>query len=265
MAKRFQLFFFVFSLATIARATEWRTLTDCHYLPNPANDGDSFHIQAGSKEYIFRLYFVDAPETEMSLPERVREQAKYFGLTVPQTLQVAKEALKFSREKLARPFVVRSCLEDARGRSRLLRYFAFIQVGDKDLAEELVANGLTRVYGAAFVPSGMNSTDAEWQKLRQLERKAKEEKIGGWGVSLARLTPRAERRDGADDFDAFFHSAKANFTPAPNSSPSVRIIRAPGAKLNVNQATIQELQTLPGIAPVLARSNHRGAPPQERR
>jgi hypothetical protein len=41
---------------------KWVALTNCRYLPNPANDGDSFHVAAGNKKYLFRLYFVDAEE-----------------------------------------------------------------------------------------------------------------------------------------------------------------------------------------------------------
>ena len=33
-------------------------------MENPANDGDSFHVRAKEKEFIFRLYFVDTPEVE---------------------------------------------------------------------------------------------------------------------------------------------------------------------------------------------------------
>ena len=53
-------------------------LKDCRLIPNPANDGDSFHVSAGEKEYLFRLYLVDAPETDEMTPRRLIEQAKYF-------------------------------------------------------------------------------------------------------------------------------------------------------------------------------------------
>lgn len=252
-SKQIAYLLLVFSLVEVARANEpWVTLKDGHYLPNPANDGDSFHIRAGGKEYIFRLYFVDAPETETSVPERVADQAKYFGLTVPQTLRLGKEAQKFSRERLAHPFVVRTCMEDARGRSRLPRYFAFIQTQSDDLAEELIVNGLARIYGAASTPSGMDCAAAEWQKLAELESKAKEEKVGGWGATLGRLGTRAHKRAGSDDFAAIFHKEKVEPAAAPPPVAPVGALPAPEAKLDINHATAEELQALPGIGELLA-------------
>ena len=68
-------------LAAPARAvTPWEKLDDCQLIANPANDGDSFHVRHRGQEYIFRLYYVDAAETENEFPERVAEQAAYFKL-----------------------------------------------------------------------------------------------------------------------------------------------------------------------------------------
>lgn len=237
-------------LAVPAQANgRWVTLQDCRYLPNPANDGDSFHVRAGGREYIFRLYFVDSPETDASLPERVAEQAKYFGVSPSQTLQIGLEAERFTRQQLARPFTVRTCKQDARGRSRLKRYFAFIQTDGADLGEQLVANGLARVYGAASEAPEMNTPEVEWRKLEQLERSAKQEKIGGWGVAASRLSIRAANQPTAssDSFDAFFHPKTALPAATSLSEGSVS-----GAKLNVNTATTEALQGIPGIGRVLA-------------
>ena len=41
------------------QSKDWIVLKDCRLIPNPANDGDSFHVSAGQKEYLFRLYLVD--------------------------------------------------------------------------------------------------------------------------------------------------------------------------------------------------------------
>ncbi len=242
--------FGVFTVVAVARAnSRWVTLADCRYLPNPANDGDSFHVRAGGKEYIFRLYFVDSPETDVSLPERVAEQAKYFAVTPPQTLQIGLEAERFTRQQLARPFTVRTCKQNARGRSRLRRYFAFVQTDTADLGEQLVANGLARVYGAASEAPDMNTPEIEWRKLEQLERKAKEQKIGGWGIGNGRLNTRAATQPttSADAFEAFFHPRTGRPAPTRLSQAS-----APGAKLNVNTATTEALQGIPGVGHVLA-------------
>ena len=253
LAQRLQILFLVFSLVAVARANErWVTLKDCRYLPNPANDGDSFHVRTAGKEYIFRLYFVDTPETDMSLPERVVEQAKYFGLTIVQNLQLSEEARRFTRQKLSQPFVVRTCLEDARGRSLLPRYFAFVETEGGDLAEELVANGLARLHGAASTPAGMNSAAAEWEKLRHIESKASEQKLGGWGASRGSWSMRAQTRASADSFEDFFHQKTAKPTPASPSSAVARALPGSAAKLDINRASAEELQSLPGIGAVLA-------------
>jgi len=183
---------FLVSCVAVARADEqWVTYKDCRYLPNTANDGDSFHVRAAGREYIFRLYFVDAPETDMSVPDRVAEQAKYFHATIQDALRIGIEAERFTRQKLSHPFTVRTCKQDARGRSRHPRYFALVQTDTGDLGEQLVANGLARVYGASSRPAGMSTPEGEWRKLKQLERKAKKQKIGGWGFGAGRLHLRA--------------------------------------------------------------------------
>ncbi len=243
-----RLLILFFSFAPLAHASgPWVTLKDCRYLPNEANDGDSFHVRSANKEYIFRLYFVDAPETDASIPARVREQAKYFHATVPQTLQVGKEAERFTRQQLVRPFTVRTCLQDARGRSRLPRYFAFVQLENADLGELLVANGLARVFGAASDPPEMNTPEVERHKLEQLEQKAKEQKIGAWGVGTGRLNTRAATQPGTsrDYFEAFFH-ARAGGAPTASRASL-------GTKLNVNTASIEALQDIPGVGLVLAK------------
>ena len=55
---------------------DWIVLENCRLIVNPANDGDSFHVSVGEKEYIFRLYLVDAPETDEMNPGRLVEQGK---------------------------------------------------------------------------------------------------------------------------------------------------------------------------------------------
>ena len=52
------------ALVCIARADEWETIRGCRLIENESNDGDSFHVEADGEEKIFRLYFVDTPESE---------------------------------------------------------------------------------------------------------------------------------------------------------------------------------------------------------
>jgi hypothetical protein len=44
---------------------EWITLENCQFLPDKYHDADSFHVRWQKEEYTFRLYFVDAPETDL--------------------------------------------------------------------------------------------------------------------------------------------------------------------------------------------------------
>src|SRR5438034_4791105 len=161
---------------------DWIVLENCRLIPNPANDGDSFHVGAGTKEYILRLYLVDAPETDEMTPGRLVEQAKYFGIGVPQTIEVGQAAKEFTREKLSQPFIAFTHMSDALGQSRLERFYAFVEARGGDLGEQLVRNGLARIYGFKAVPPGLQNSRQEIQKLQQLENEAKHEKIGGWGI-----------------------------------------------------------------------------------
>ncbi|HEX3817605.1 MAG TPA: helix-hairpin-helix domain-containing protein [Chthoniobacterales bacterium] len=253
-----------FSLGANARAEEhWVTYRNCRLLANPSNDGDSFHVRAAGQEYIFRLYFVDAPETDAGLPERVADQAKYFRITAHQAVQVGLEAERFTREKLSQPFSVETCRQDALGRSHLPRYYAFVEIGNDDLAEDLVRNGLARVFGAKTHAPDRPSPDAERRKLQQLERDAKSEKIGAWGASAGRLKVRAALSKGctdADAFEAFFHPKTPTPSPVVSPVPGTSAPASVNAKLDINSASDDELESLPGVGPVLAAKIIAGRP-----
>src|SRR3989442_1311839 len=72
---------------TWAAEKEWVTLTDCQYVDSRDNDGDSFRVHCGEKEFRARLYFVDAPETTLTYAERTREQSLHFGITLDETMK----------------------------------------------------------------------------------------------------------------------------------------------------------------------------------
>jgi endonuclease YncB( thermonuclease family) len=184
------------------QSRDWIVLKDCRLIPNPANDGDSFHISAGEKEYLFRLYLVDAPETDEMTPRRLIEQAKYFNITVPQAIEIGRAAKDFTREKLSQPFTVFTHMSDAMGQSRLERFYAFVETREGDLGEQLVRNGLARLYGFKAAPPGLRSSRIELEKLQRLEDEAKREKIGAWGVDAGRLKAHAETPSAFSSFVA---------------------------------------------------------------
>ena len=159
MARVFPLAAVILACAAVSLPAKgpWFVLKNCRLLTHDSNDADSFHVQAGNREYIFRLYFVDAPETDASFPDRVAEQANYFGLTRTQTLQLGDYSRRFSKEKLLQgPFTVRTCMQGALGRSNKERFYAFIETTEGDLGELLVANGMARVHGTAATPVGLS-------------------------------------------------------------------------------------------------------------
>ena len=172
----------------VGRDGDWTVLENARLLKRSGNDGDSFHVQHDGKEYIFRLYYVDAPETNLSFPDRVREQADYFELTGEDMLRLGKEGARFTERILSSgSFTVVTRWEDARGNSRLPRHYAFIVTDQGDLDEILMAEGLVRLYG---MRADSSAGSRKLQVLKNLEQKAKRERMGAWGVaSQARAAP----------------------------------------------------------------------------
>jgi len=158
---------------------EWVKLEKVSHRPNPSNDGDSFHASANGKDYYFRLYFVDCPETQTRLEDRILEQAQVFGIAPKNVLKMGKEAEKFTKDRLKKPFTVWTEWMDAQGDSGMQRYFAFVTDSEgNDLGQNLVGNGLARVYGAqADHPEGPNRM-AQWSILDQNLKRAKAQKLG---------------------------------------------------------------------------------------
>jgi len=251
---------------------DWIVLKNCRLISNPANDGDSFHASAGAREYIFRLYMVDAPETDEMNPARLVEQAKYFAITVPQAIEVGLAAKEFTRAKLSEPFTVFTRMSDAMGRSKLERFYAFVQTKDGDLGEELVRNGLARNYGFKAVPPGLRNSRPELEKLQQFEDEAKQEKIGGWGVDAGRLNVHAQKapfsvfvaekmaRSQASPWVNSFsrNSAVPGFRPSSTTVGPVDVKKSHAkekielGRIDINTATEKELKMIPGVGSVMA-------------
>ena len=252
---------------------DWIVLNNCRLITNPANDGDSFHVSVGPNEYLFRLYFVDAPETDEMTPRRLVDQAKYFAITVPQAIEVGRAAKEFTRQKLSGSFTVFTHMSDAMGQSRLERFYAFVQTSEGDLGEQLARNGLARNYGFKAVPPGVKNSRLEIQKLQQFEDEARQEKIGGWGINVGRLNTRAPSPIAFSVFASeqkpqppATRPAHSTVPASPKPTPSTPIpattpagpnkshakAKTPLGRVDINTATEKELTTVPGIGHVMA-------------
>ena len=104
-----------------ALAGELEKFDGVRLVANPSNDGDSFVVQAGNKQLHLRLYFADCPESVATTDadaKRVREQARYFGITdAKKIFEFGHAATVFTTNVLARPFTVYTAFASAMGRS----------------------------------------------------------------------------------------------------------------------------------------------------
>lgn len=214
--------------------SKWEVLSGCQLVTNQVVDGDSFHVMHKGREYIFRLYFVDAPESDPSLKDRIKEQAAYFGISTNDIPHAGLLASRFTREKLTgRDITVRTRWQNAMGRSSLARYYVEVLINGTNLAEQLVANGYARIYGPrANLPDGPRST-IFINRLRNLELAAREKQLGVWDQSAFPL-----------ETDSVVAQVATN-NPATGALPTAEL-------MDVNWATFEELQKLPGIGPKLA-------------
>jgi endonuclease YncB( thermonuclease family) len=179
------------ALAAPARAAvsnktpaKWLTFPNCRFMPEETRDGDSFHVMTSDqRQFIFCLYFVDAPESDTSVKDRVREQAEYFGVSEDEVLQAGQQAKKVTAEWLKQPFTVTTRWQNASGRSRLPRYYAQIEATGRDLGELLVSYGWGRAKGTvAILPDGKPAKE-HMAKLQKLESEAKAKRLGLWAKS----------------------------------------------------------------------------------
>lgn len=261
---------------------EWVELDGCRLVNNSANDGDSFHVMHGGREYVFRLYFVDAPETSELIPSRVGEQAEAFRVAREKVLKAGKRAGVFTSKNLNGKFRVTTRWEDARGMTAGGRHYAFVETDDgEDLGELLLAAGWARSYGMKAATK--TSTAAQLQeRYDRLEKKARRARVGIWGggagsVDLEEPEVAESEKSGMEEdglssvmgsvMDEAMASAAlagetgANKDDAPpdgvDSPPPSGKLEAEtksetkssdkDSKIDINTATKEELTALPGI------------------
>ena len=177
------LFAVVGQPASAGDRKEWVKLTDCHYVEGKDNDGDSFRVHAADKEFTARLYYVDAPETNLRQGERTRDQSIHFGITLDETMKAGEKAKQRAKELLQKPFLIWTRWATAGGRGRESRYYVIVETDGKNLGEILVTEGLARTKGVApNLPSGEKAKDY-MERLDGLESAAHEKHLGAWKTS----------------------------------------------------------------------------------
>jgi endonuclease YncB( thermonuclease family) len=163
----------------VQASSEWVTMSDCRLVPSDGNDGDSFYFLSGGEEYIARLYFVDCAEKDDQVPDRIVQQMEAFGVSEDEVYQYGHEAKKFTERVLAGPFTVVTRFQDARGRSKLPRHYAFVfpNGSRKDLGSLLTEAGLARSFGQ----TAKNDLRLDRAHYDRLEAKAQSEGMGIFG------------------------------------------------------------------------------------
>ena len=169
----FSVLFLSCCMATSLLAAELETIENASLVEAGLNDGDSFKVKADGKELHLRLYYVDCLETAYGSKtdwDRATTQQHHFGLEDLDTVvRFGKQAAKYVKRVLSRPFTIHTSYAQALGRSATGRYYAFIETHDgRDLGHLLVEQGLARIHGVRrTAPDGTPSKFVN-QELRNV-------------------------------------------------------------------------------------------------
>jgi competence ComEA-like helix-hairpin-helix protein len=236
----------------LIRAADLQRFTGVRLVDNPSNDADSFVVQAAERRFHVRLYFVDAPESTATTDadaKRVREQARYFGITdARKVFDWGREAKTFMQKTLDEPFSVYTSFASALGRSKGGRVYAFVTTANgRDFGELLIENGLGRAHGTKREGPNGESAEHIQRRLQDLEAEAMLKRRGIWTMTepgvIAKL--RAEQRAEDQELKDLVKSARKHPEPA---------------SVDLNSSTTQELQSISGIGPILAAKIIAGRP-----
>jgi endonuclease YncB( thermonuclease family) len=224
---------------------------DCTLVPTDWADGDSFRVKtATGEELTIRLYGVDCLETpplDETDSRRLRAQRRYFGITeaaptptesIALATGFGAQAAKFTAQRLQLPFTVHTRMQKALGDGKHERFFAFLETADKkDLATELVREGLARAYGVSSEGPDGRSRERYKEILADIELQAAKRGKGIWAATdWDKLPAERDIQRLEDEEDQI---AQGGALP-------------PNFRLNPNTAARDDLDLLPGIGEVLA-------------
>jgi len=228
------------------------TISGCTFIPTEWADGDSFQIKVPDGDLMtVRLYAADCMELHINDDtdaRRLRSQRRYFGITeakstVEESIELAKDfgrkAAEFTARALSRPFTIHTRMHKAPGDGKYLRYYAFVETAEgKDLATELIRNGLARSYGVSADGRNELSRERYREILSDTELQAAKREKGIWAFTNWDNLPTERDIQRIEDEESQIAQGDS---PLPD-----------GFRLNPNDATQDELDVLPGIGPKTA-------------
>ncbi len=243
-------FVLIFLFSAVCFAGELEKFSNVRLVDEAYHDGDSFRVNISNRNVTVRLYFVDCPETSVSHntdARRVRAQKRYFGLnSARETILYGRLASEFTSQQLEKPFTLYTSFAAAMGRSSGGRYYGFIEThAGEDLGELLVANGYARAYGVSRSDwRGKNHKEVA-STLNDMESFAMLGRKGIWRSADADklVSMRAQERSESLELSLICDA-----------------LNAPAENLDINSASLAELETLPGIGAITAKRIIAGRP-----
>jgi len=169
--------------------SEFKVYPRAKFVESRTNEADSLRIKVSDSEdeHVFVLYFVDAVDASWTHPQRVQEQARYFGVSGERVVIEGQRAMQYVAQLLqSRPFSVMTRWEQVPERSR---FYALILVEHIPgnwvyLADLLVQQGYARVAGVTtHLPSDSRTLNDYALELQALRRQAEAAKAGIWAAS----------------------------------------------------------------------------------
>lgn len=168
---------------------EFKVFPKARFIESRTNEADTLRIKVSDteEEHVFVLYFVDALDASWTHPQRVQEQARYFGVSGEKVVSEGQKATQYVTQLLKdRPFSVMTRWEQVPERSR---FYALILVEHTPgswvyLADLLVQQGFARVAGVTTsLPSDARSLNDYALELQALRKQAEQQKAGIWAAS----------------------------------------------------------------------------------